>query len=62
MSAFAFASAVGIQSNHGLFIQFDLKAMRKVDVGSDLVEVVESDAGSSGCVSTSYTRALIKLH
>ena len=40
----------------------DNKAMRKVEPGSDIIEVHEAGIGGSGCVVQSAGRFLIKLH
>ncbi len=44
------------------FRPIDSKAMRKVDVGQDLVKVVEAGIGGSGCLHRSMGRMLVKLH
>jgi len=43
-------------------VQIDSKAMRKVDVGEDLVIVLENAVTSSGSIIRSFVRVLIKLH
>ena len=40
----------------------DSKAMRKVDVGQDIIAVAEVAAGSSGLLLSAFSRVLIKLH
>ncbi len=40
----------------------DSKGARKVDLGEDMIEVVETGADSSGAVIASAVRTLIKLH
>jgi len=45
----------------GHFIQVDSKAMRKVEDGFDLVDVVENPL-ATGVVCQTYNRTLIKLH
>jgi len=57
-----FSDATGINSPYGIFGEFDSKAMRKIEDGQDLVEVVETGPLSSGVVVTTYARTLIKLH
>ncbi len=46
----------------GRLMQVDSRAMRKVDLGEDLVIVVESSAVSVGAIITNYMRILVKLH
>ncbi len=40
----------------------DSKAMRKVEDGQDLVEVIESSTASDGSIVQTFQRSLIKLH
>ena len=40
----------------------DSKAMRKVEFGYDLIQVVENSATSNGTILTTFFRTLIKLH
>ena len=40
----------------------DSRAMRKVDLGQDLILVEETSAISSGAIAQDYFRVLIKLH
>ncbi len=61
MSAYAVVSAVGVFVR-GFRYDIDSKAMRKVDLGEDLIAVVESSSISAGLKVISYTRNLIKLH
>ncbi len=42
-------------------VQFDSKAMRKVEEGQDIITVAEQGA-AVGCILTNYVRTLIKLH
>ncbi len=42
--------------------EIDSKAMRKVDIGQDLIGVVEATALSAGVIVHSFQRILIKLH
>ncbi len=62
-----FASAMldtGTSQQDGIGVQrvIDSKAMRKVDVGQDLIQVIENSSVSNGCVWTTMFRTLIKLH
>ncbi len=61
---FVLSSAVGIDAQAGFGMKFDSKAMRKVDLGEDLITVVEVGASgpSDGVIFRSYQRTLIKLH
>ncbi len=60
-SGFEFISGVGALLR-GTQYSLDSKAMRKVDVGQDLLTVVEMDASSSGTVIIQASRMLLKLH
>ena len=62
LNDFTFATAAGIESNAGQHFRIDSKAMRKVDLGQDLITVVENDALSDGSLVTTVNRTLIKLH
>ncbi len=53
-------TAVGIATYRG--VKFDSKAMRKVEDGQDVVEVVELDGLSDGATFSSAFRMLLKLH
>ncbi len=56
-------SGVGFQDmSGGENLIIDSKAMRKVDLGEDLIAVIESDALSNGVIVSAYIRVLIKLH
>ena len=46
----------------GVLVEFDSKAMRKVDNGSDIVTVSEAGTLSLGSIITVQWRQLIKLH
>jgi len=46
----------------GVFKEFDSRAMRKVEDGQDLIEVVESGTSTFGLNITTFQRTLIKLH
>ena len=60
-ASFTFLSAVGAV-NDGRFYEIDSKAMRKVDVGQDLVVVGEKTGTSSGLTLFTQGRVLVKLH
>ena len=55
------ATTVGFQIQEG-FLEFDSRAMRKVEDGQDLISVAETSAVSSGCTITAFSRVLVKLH
>ena len=59
---FEFGDATGFQTAGGQVMQFDSKAMRKVDLGEDLIGVVEGAAPGLGSIIRVYVRTLIKLH
>ena len=62
MGNLAFSSGVGFQ-NSGTMIPIDSKAMRKIEDGQDLVEVVENGTTSTdGAAIHGHARILIKLH
>ena len=46
----------------GGYRSFDSKAMRKVEDGQDVIQVVETSALSSGARLASHLRMLVKLH
>jgi len=54
-------SSVGLHVT-SKFLQFDSRAMRKVDEGMDLISVVESGALSNGFRFSTFARTLVKLH
>ena len=63
----ALVGFVEVVTGAGIFLEqnqytVDSKAMRKVDMGEDLISVFDLAAGSSGATLTSFTRTLIKLH
>ncbi len=64
MSVFILSDATGFSSPGDRTLVFDSKAMRKVDLGEDLVSVVETNATgtSEGVIFRPYARTLIKLH
>ncbi len=53
-------AAAGVATTTGKFMEYDSKAMRRCEEGSQIVTVVENEI--SGCVLTHSARALIKLH
>ena len=57
-----FGSNIGFKAPFGHMIQFDSKAMRKVNEDQDVVTVLESSAISSGLIVVIGFRFLIKLH
>jgi len=62
MGTFTLVSAAGFDAHAGFGREFDSKAMRKVDLGDDLVEVVEAATTSSGFNVKVFNRSLVKLH
>ncbi len=60
-SDFVFGSAVGFAQTMTHRV-VDSRAMRKVDVGQDLITVIERDSVGSGAVMSAFTRTLVKLH
>ena len=46
----------------GQWIRFDSKAMRKVDIGQDIVVTAETSALSAGAIGHFSARMLVKLH
>ncbi len=61
-SKFIFISGIGVTSPTVMERVIDSKAMRKVDVGEDIVDVLESSGGSGGVRVLQFNRTLIKLH
>ncbi len=59
---FTFTTGVGFISPTGVLRNLDSKSMRKVEEGQDLIQVVETGAGSDGVAITTFFRTLIKLH
>ena len=56
-------SADGVAESNVIHqMEIDSKAMRKVDLGEDMIEVVETSPLSLGLVTVHYFRTLIKLH
>jgi len=63
MAQLQLKTAVGFDSAGLVDIQvIDSKAMRKVEPGQDMIEVIESSSFSAGCIIRTYTRSLVKLH
>ncbi len=52
----------GVSSARGRFLEWDSKAMRKVDLGGDLIFEVETGFGSNGAIINEHSRVLVKLH
>ncbi len=63
MGAVAVSSAIGVWEA-GISKVIDSKAMRKVDLGEDLVSIVEVGAtgSSEGMLFRQFVRVLVKLH
>ena len=61
-TAFTLVSGVGFDGRSGQVVDIDSKAMRKVDIGQDVVIVAESDTPSSGYDFTVGGRMLIKVN
>ena len=60
---FIFSSAVGFEEHEAQNLRVDSKAMRKVDVGQDLVVVAESSSLSTDAkIVVMGGRMLVKLH
>ena len=57
---FLFISGVGVNPRGGTFLQYDSKAMRRVNDDQDIVTVIEC-ANTSANVMHAF-RTLIKLH
>jgi uncharacterized protein (DUF2147 family) len=60
-SDYTLSSAVGIASV-SKSLDIDSRAMRKVEEGQDVVEVMESGTITSGLTLRGFTRLLVKLH
>ena len=65
-SRFFLNSAIGASegAGAGVMVQVDSKAMRKVDIGEDLIGVLEVGASgaSEGVIVRMFMRTLVKLH
>ena len=59
---FQFVSGVGFHSDGAHQYEIDSKAMRKVDIGQDLVVVAEVAGASSGAAFVSGGRMLVKVN
>jgi len=57
---FNFADGTGLIDPMGRFIQFDSKAMRKVEEGQDVIITQENEL--NGCLTVVAGRMLVKLH
>jgi len=62
VSRILFGTGVGFEDPSGRLIQFDSKAMRKVNEDEDPITVIETTSISSGLVAQIQFRQLIKLH
>ena len=63
MAEFVQSSGVGFESSGLQDVQdIDSRAMRKVEEGQDLIEVIEASSISDGAIVRTYSRTLIKLH
>ena len=56
------SSAIGFQHPVGLGLEFDSKAMRKVEEGAQIIFTKETSSISLGVIAASAGRVLIKLH
>ncbi len=56
----ASGAGTGVPTNPGTFLQYDSKAMRRIEEGSDLAVVVENEL--AGCNLVHSARLLVKLH
>ena len=61
-NSWQFGNATGFIGPNDRVYQIDSKAMRKVDVGQDVVAVVESAGIGAGFTLVQYMRTLVKLH
>ena len=59
---FDFVSGVGFEANSGVSRVVDSKAMRKVEEGQQVIEVIQNSGSSDGVTVTTYQKTLIKLH
>ena len=63
MGTFEFGDATGFQTAGGVQREFDSRAMRKVEEGTQLIFVIENGAvTAAGCIARTFARVLIKLH
>jgi len=58
----SFSSAVGFQTSRVDRFDFDQKGQRKVDIGQDLIQVIENASALNGAVYVLMMRVLVKLH
>ena len=61
-SRFEFVSGVGFETAVGLSGEYESKAARKVEDGSDMIIVLETSSIFAGSVLALTARVLIKLH
>jgi len=61
-SSFTLLSSVGSDGQFQTNMDIESKAMRKVDVGEDIVRVIEVASASSGLTISTMGRMLVKLH
>ncbi len=59
---FLFVSGIGVDPRAIMQHQIDSKAMRKVEEGQDLINVLENSGISNGAQVVTFQRVLIKLH
>ena len=62
LNQFVVKTSVGFTSPTGRFVKIDSKAMRKVDIGQDIVVVIENGATSEGTANVIGGRMLIKVN
>ena len=55
-------TGAGSYANRGVMEHFDSRAMRKVEVGQDLITVIEGSTVVNGAAVTCGGRILVKLH
>jgi len=61
---FVLSSAVGIDAGATMNVNYDSKAMRKVDLGEDLLQILETGPTglTEGVIIQEFHRVLLKLH
>ena len=57
-----FRAGDGVEGANGLSVEYDSRAMRKVEDQQDFIAVIEASAQSLGCVVFHAARILVKLH
>ncbi len=55
-------TTVGFDARPGFIVEYDSKAMRKVEIGQDFVEVIENANSGDGANFVAMTRILIKTN